>query len=206
MKFPYGWIRDLHLYLGLFLCPAIVIFAVSTLWLNHPGPAAASAISTDGNASTPPVTIELSGEVGTLAQARDILRQLRVTGEIDYLHHDANAGRLRIPVLKPGQRTDVEVDLRASTAVVTRREQGLAAALVYLHKMPGPHNANLRGNWVYTVWWSALADAVVYGILALTASGLYLWWRLRPERTVGWLMLGAGVLSATMLVFALCTA
>jgi len=205
MKLPYGWIRDLHLYLGLFLGPAILIFAVSTLWLNHPGPRA-PASAPDDNASTPPVTVDLSGEVGTLDQARDILRQLRVTGEIDYLHHDANAGRLRIPVLKPGQRTEVEVDLRASTAVVTRREQGLAAALVYLHKMPGPHNANIRGNWVFMVWWSALADTVVYGILALTASGLYLWWRLRPERTVGWLMLGAGVLSATILVFALCTA
>jgi hypothetical protein len=109
-------------------------------------------------------------------------------------------------VTKPGQHTEVEVDLRARTAVVTRRDQGLAAALIYLHKMPGPHNASIRGNWVYVVWWSALADGVVYGLLALTASGLYLWWRLKPERTLGWLMLGAGVLSATILVFALCTA
>jgi hypothetical protein len=64
MKLPYGWIRDLHLYLGLFLCPAILTFAVSTLWLNHPGPTT-PATDADGNASTPPVTIELSGEVGT---------------------------------------------------------------------------------------------------------------------------------------------
>jgi hypothetical protein len=205
MKTLHGWMRDMHLYLGLFLCPAILIFAVSTLWLNHPGPSEPAA-PTDGNASTPPVTIELSGEVGTLDQARDILSQLQVTGEIDYLHHDAKTERLRIPVLKPGLRTEVEVDLRARTAVVARRQQGLAAALIYLHRMPGPHNASLRGNWIYMVWWSALADTVVYGLLALTLSGLYLWWRLRPQRKLGWLMLGMGVGSAAVLALALCTA
>ena len=202
MKLLSGWMRDLHLYLGLFLCPTILIFAVSTLLLNHPRPPAPAPTAGD-TSSTRPVTVEVPGEVGTVDQARNILHQLQVTGEIDYLQHDAQAGRLVIPVSKPGQHVEVEVDLRARTAVVTRRDQGLAAALIYLHKRPGPHNANLRGNWVYMVWWSALADTAVYGILALTASGLYLWRRFRPERYSGWLVLAAGALSATVLVVAL---
>lgn len=204
MKLLYGWMRDLHLYLGLFLCPAILIFAVSTLLLNHPGQPAPATASGD-TSSTHAVMIDVPEDAGTFDQARSILRQLNVTGEIEYLHHDAKAGRLLIPVSKPGQTIRVEVDLRARTATVEHHEQGLAAALIYLHKMPGPHNASIRGNWVYLVWWSALADIVVYGIGLLTLSGLYLWWKLKPERTVGWVVLGAGVLSATVLVFALCT-
>lgn len=205
MKPLHGWLRDLHLYLGLCLSPAVLIFAVSTLSLNHPRSAPPAEASNHAS-TTPPAAIAVSGEAGSLEQARSILRQLHVTGEIDYVRHDAKAGRLVIPVTKPGQRTEVAVDLRAGTAVVERREEGLAAALIYLHKMPGPHNAQFRGNWLYMAWWSALADAVVYGILAVTLSGLYLWWRLRPQRGLGWLMLGMGALSATALVLAICTA
>ena len=31
----YRWIRDLHLYLGLFVSPFVLLFAVSVFYLNH---------------------------------------------------------------------------------------------------------------------------------------------------------------------------
>ena len=200
----YSWTRDLHLYFGLFICPFVLVFAVSTLLLNHPGPRP----SADSPRSTPTkraVQIKTKDGVGTLEQARNILRQLDVTGEIDYIRHLAKEERLLIPVTKPGEVTTVEVDLKARTATVQRQPQGLGATLIYLHKMPGPHNVKTRGNWIYTVWWSALADTVVYTVLFLTVSGLYLWWMLKAERAVGWTLLGAGVLSAGALVAALCS-
>ncbi|MBI2929924.1 MAG: PepSY-associated TM helix domain-containing protein [Verrucomicrobia bacterium] len=203
MKRLYAWTRDLHLYLGLFVCPFILLFAVSTLLLNHPSAPAPGAAS-----ASPPlkqaVPIELPGEVGSLEQAKKILRQLNLTGEIDYVRHQARDQRLLIPVLKPGEMTKVEVDLRARTATVERSTPGLAAALIYLHKMPGPHNVQLRGNWFYMRCWAVLADAVVYGVLFLTVSGLYLWWMLKAERKVGWALLAAGVVSAVAFVAAIC--
>jgi hypothetical protein len=205
MRSFHAWTRDLHLYLGLFLCPVILVFALSTLWLNHPALRAQPAVAAS-SAPGPPVPINMPDGAGTVEQARNILRQLNVTGEIDYVRHQANEGRLFIPVSKPGEITKVEVDLRGRTATVQHQEQGLAEALIYLHKMPGPHNVKIRGNWVYTVWWSVLADAVVYGVFFLTLSGLYLWWMLKAERQVGWLLLGAGILSTSVLVIALCTA
>ena len=51
--------------------------------------------------------------------------------------------------------------------------------------------------------WSLLADAVVYGTLFLTASGLYLWWFFKAERTFGWLLLAAGTLTVGGLVTAI---
>ncbi len=203
MKRFYAWTRDLHLYLGLFVCPFILLFAVSTILLNHPRlpvPAAASASAPVKKA----IPIEVAGEVGSLEQARNILRQLNLTGEIDYVRHQAREQRLLIPVLKPGETTRIEVDLRARTATVERSTQGLAAALIYLHKMPGPHNVQLRGNWFYMRCWAVLADGVVYGVLFLTVSGLYLWWMLKAERKVGWALLAAGVVSAVALVAAIC--
>jgi hypothetical protein len=203
MKRFYAWTRDLHFYLGLFLCPFILVFAVSTLLLNHPGqrPPEGSSPNTLTHQS---VQIETLDGVGTVEQARNILRQLDVTGEIDYVRHMAREERLLIPVTKPGEVTTVEVYLKTRTATVKRQSQGLVATLIYLHKMPGPHNVKFRGNWVYTVWWGALADTVVYALLFLTVSRLYLWWMLKAERTVGWVLLGAGAFSAVALVAALC--
>jgi hypothetical protein len=203
MKRFYAWTRDLHLYLGLFVCPFILLFAVSTLLLNHPRPPAPAAAS----ASTPlkqPIPIDVPLEADTLEQAKNILRQLNLTGEIDYVRHQAREERLLIPVMKPGELTKIEVDLRAKTATVERHDQGLAAALIYLHKMPGPHNVKLRGNWFYMRCWAVLADAVVYVVSFLTVSGLYLWWKLGAERKVGWALLAAGVVSAGALVAAIC--
>jgi hypothetical protein len=204
MKRFCAWTRDLHLYLGLFACPFILIFAISTLLLNHPGQPAIGAASGSIPLTNIPITVPEGA--GTVDQARAILRQLNVTGEIDYVSYRAKEQRLLIPVSKPGENTRIEVDLRAQTATVERQVQGLGAALIYLHKLPGPHNAKIRGNWIYIAWWRVLADTTVYALLFLIASGLYLWWLLTAERKIGWTLLGAGVLSVTLLVAAICTA
>lgn len=205
MKRFYSNTRQLHLYAGLFLSPFILVFAASTLILNHP-----ALGESDGLNAAPPqkenVSIDVPPEVGTIEQAKKILGQLHVTGEIDYVRHNAKAERLFIPVSKPGENVKVEVDLRAKTASVERQEGGLGAALVYLHKMPGPHNVRFRGNWVYMAWWKMAADGVVYGTLFLTLSGLYLWWVLKAERVVGWALIGAGAFSAAGLIAAIAAA
>lgn len=197
MKRLYPGTRDLHLYLGLFLSPLILLFAISTLGLNHRWHQAEPA--------SPPTTaaVEINGTVGSVDQARDILRQLRVTGEIDYVRHNPKSERLSIPVTKPGVATRVEVDLRTRRATIEVQEQGLVGALAYLHRMPGPHNVRFRGNWTYMRWWSAVTDFAVYGTLLLTVSGLYLWWMLRAERRTGWVMLGAGASTVAVLIASL---
>lgn len=194
--------RELHFYLGLFFSPLLVLFAVSTLMLNHRGSAAIRPTSISQTA-TEAIPVDPTGTPGSLAQARDLLRQLGIRGEIDYLSHDPRNGTLMIPVTTPGEIVRVDVDLKSRSARVSRREQGLAGALVYLHKMPGPHNAALRGNWAGTVWWAALADGVVYGLLLITMTGLWLWWRSRPGRVPGVLAIGAGVVSLLTLLVGL---
>lgn len=202
MKIVYPGIRDLHLYAGLFLCPFVLLFAGSTFLLNHPAHAP----------SGPPepkreVTVQLpAGEPGSIGHAREILRQIGVTGEMDYVRHNAKSGRLFIPVTRPGETARVEVDLRAKTATIERETRGLGEALNYLHKMPGPHNVSFRGNWVYMGWWKITTDAAVYGILFLTVSGLYLWWKWKAERTVGWALVGSGAATVAILVGAIVTA
>lgn len=201
MKSPSTWIRDLHLYLGLFISPFLLVFAISTLFLNHRWKVPPST----ANERTVPWTapVEVSGDPGSLEQGTSILRQLNLSGEIDYIRHFAKENRLMIPVTKPGERTTINVDLKTKTASVERRETGIWDAMIYLHRMPGPHNVKFRGNWIYTRWWGVLSDATVYAVLFLTLSGQYLWLLLKAERKLGLILLGAGVASFLLIGLAL---
>jgi hypothetical protein len=69
--------------------------------------------------------------------------------------------------------------------------------------MPGPHNANLRGNAAFIRAWRWIADATVYLLLFLTVSGVYLWAVLKTERRIGLALLAAGAVSFGGLIFAL---
>ncbi|MCA1651049.1 MAG: hypothetical protein LC753_12455 [Acidobacteria bacterium] len=84
------------------------------------------------------------------------------------------------------------MDYERGTATVTSRRQSLGDAFVYLHKMRGAHNADVRGNSGLIRVWRLLADATAYVLLFITVSGIYLWTALRAERTIGLLLIFAG--------------
>lgn len=83
------------------------------------------------------------------------------------------------------------------------RETGLAGAMATLHRSPGEHAPALRMNWIYMKAWRWLADSTAYLILSISISGLYLWYVLRAERRVGFVLLFAGALSFFGMAYAL---
>jgi len=98
--------------------------------------------------------------------------------------------------------TTVALDLDARSAVVSRRATSVLEAFAYLHKMPGPHNVTLRGNWVWTQGWRWFADATVYLTMFLTLSGIYLWYAIKAERRIGLAMAAAGAATFFGLIYA----
>jgi hypothetical protein len=106
------------------------------------------------------------------------------------------------PVSRPGLETMVDVDVDAASATVTRRKTGMFEAAAYLHKMPGPHLVAIRGNWLWTRVWQRFADATIYLTLFISVSGIYLWYALKAERTVGFVLLAAGTVSFFGIVYA----
>ena len=109
-----------------------------------------------------------------------------------------------VPLTTPTSETVVELNLREESAVITSRDTGVLRASVYLHKLPGPHLVNIRGNWIGTQAWRIFADATVYLIFLTTATGIWLWWLLKPARRPGflWLALGAAVLMGVVYALA----
>src|SRR5688572_29287909 len=180
--------RDLHLYFGLFLSPFILIFSVSTFYLVHgltqrPTPDGSDYSRTVSNIVVSADLARMQGRARVDA-LRTVIEQLGVRGEIDFVRHVTSERRLIIPVRLPGRDTIVTLEYDKGTATVTSRRQSLGDALVYLHKMPGPHNADVRGNSRLVYAWRVLADATAYILIFITLSGIYLWTALRVERRI----------------------
>ncbi|GAC1655179.1 MAG: hypothetical protein NVS4B3_19680 [Gemmatimonadaceae bacterium] len=188
----YRWTRDVHLYVGLGLSPFVIVYAISAILLNH-------AYLPWGGRHSPTVTrrlpVAVRDDANSLHVAKEVREQIRLRGEIGYVIRDPRTRRISFPLETPGEVTQVRVDLDSAVATLEHQDTGVWDALIYLHKMPGPHNAKIRGNWVFTRLWGWLADATVYLLLFLSASGVYLWTVLKADRKAGLLFIGAGALS-----------
>jgi hypothetical protein len=198
--------RDLHLYVGLFLSPFVLVFSVSVLYLVHglagrpaPGP---SDSSRTVQVSVPPDLPQLQGRA-RVDRLRPVLEQLGIHGEVDFVGHIANERRLIVPVRLPDRDTVLNIEYAQGTATVSSRRHALSDALVYLHKMPGPHNADVRGNSGLIRMWRVAADGTAWLLLFVTMSGIYLWVALRAERRAGLLLIVAGAATFWGLVYAI---
>jgi len=200
----YRWIRDLHLYLGLFISPFVVVFSVSVFFLVHSwlpkAEAGATRVVTD--VALPGNLEELSGRQ-LIDALKPVLARINAQGEVGWVQHRAREHRLILPVSMPGRLTTVTIDVGKREAMVEPRTTGLADAFAMLHKSPGPHLVGIRMNWFYMRLWRWFADGTVYLVLFLSASGLYLWYGLRAERRIGFCLLAAGVISFSGIVYAL---
>ncbi len=201
----YAFIRSLHLYIGLFLSPFVVVFAISVVFLVHawmPGASSPAEKRTATEVAIPADFESLKGRE-QLAAAQVVLGQLGVHGDISLLRTIPRDRRYVMTVGLPGRETSVDLNVAQRTAAISIRTTGMWDATVYLHKMPGPHNVTTRGNTIFMIVWRWLADATVYLLLFLTISGVYLWAVLKTERRVGLALLAAGAVSFGGIVYAL---
>lgn len=200
-KVVYRWTRELHLYFGLFISPIVIVFSLSVIFLNHTWLPWGGA--GEGEAASRTVTVAVPTAEDNLEFAKQIQRQIDVAGEIDFINRNEEERRVSFPITAPGYRATIRVDLASGSTEIEEQRTGLRDAMNYLHKMPGPHNVSVRGNWFSTRFWGWMADATVYLLLFVSASGVYLWAVLRAERKLGLLFLGGGVVSFFAILFAI---
>jgi hypothetical protein len=126
---------------------------------------------------------------------------LNMTGEVNIVNQRNE--KMFFQVDKPGLKTNVRIDLLTDSVSIRRTGEGAFRAMNYLHMMPGPHNVKLRGNYFFMNVWKVLSDAVVYLILFLTSSGVFLWVYHKEERRSGLISLTAGALLFLLILFLL---
>jgi len=205
-KRVYWLIRDLHLYLGLFSSPFVLVFAISVFSLVHTWlPKIGSETSTTRVVSALPLPVNLQGLSGRplIDALKTTLEKAGVHGEVGFIRYMVKEEKLTVPVTIPGRETIVTINIASREATIVTREPGLADAMATLHRSPGEHAPAIRMNWFYMQAWRALAGTTAYLILFISLSGIYLWYVLRAERRVGFVLLFAGALSFFGLAYAL---
>ena len=200
----YRLTRDLHLYLGLFSSPFVLVFAISVFFLVHTW---LPKIGSDASATRVVSDLPLPANLPTLSgrslidALKPALEKADAPGEVGFVRHLVKEEKLIIPVTVPGRETIVTISIASRGATVVTRETGLAGAMATLHRSPGEHAPSIRMNWFYMKAWRWMADATVYLILFISISGIYLWYVLRAERKVGFILLFAGALSFFVMAY-----
>ena len=206
MKKYYNLIKDIHLFTGLFISPFVIIFSMSAIVLNHDfidwqEDWQAWTFSVDNKVDKTFKFNSPNLDQSKIEYAKDILKQINIEGEIANIFGDSIS--MYIPVTKPRYRISIKVDLVSGIASIHSQKTDFWKKLIWLHKMPGPHNANIRGNWIYTKFWSSVVDFSVVCLFFSSITGVILWYYFKNERNIGLIALFIGLLSMASLLIGL---
>lgn len=196
-----AWNRGLHYYSGLVLLPFLLLFTASGLLLNHPTWRFADfwpkRVETTSEHPFQPLTGATS-----LERASELMRQLNLSGEIEWQGKRQQPGRFEFRVGRPGRIVDIHADLERRIASIKQIDVNGWGAIRALHEFTGVRATSVAAarNWRLTILWSAAMDIVAAGMIFMTLSSLWMWWRLRRDRRLGFLALALG--AGTCVAFA----
>lgn len=191
------WNRKLHYYIGLFLLFFLWLFAITGLVLNHPTWRFSESWSKRTDTNSEHGITALGPELqGDLAQAREIMRQLQIPGEILWTTTRTDARQFDFQVRRPGHYYFIKADLAQNRVNLRHSEVNLWGVMKVLHVFSGVQldDARQSRDWALTSVWALSMDAVALGLIFMVLSSLYMWWE-RPERRLaGAVVLGVGSL------------
>ena len=187
------WNRRMHYYLGLYFLFFLWLFAFTGLLLNHSSWAFAQFFPTR-KVSKFGRQIQSPAPASDLDQARAVMRQLGIDGEIAWSAARRDSARLDFNVSRPGRVYQVEADLKEGRAAVTLTEFNTWGVLRTLHTFVGvsPDDPRNRRDWILTNLWAFTMDAVAAGVLLMVLSSFYMWWGLHDKRKLGLVALALG--------------
>lgn len=197
------WNRRTHIWIGLFTLVFVWFCGWTGLLLNHQWQFAEfwdtrKQSSLEREIVAPP-------SANDLLQARDILRQLALTGEIEWTATRGDGGQFDFRVSRPGQIIEIKADLNRNHVSVQRIDVNTWGVMRILHTFTGVRMDDPRNqrDWFVTTLWAYTMDAVAVGLILLVLTGIPLWWDRVPSRRLGGVFLATGALSCGLFWFGL---
>jgi hypothetical protein len=177
------------MYLGLFLFPWMLMYALSTMVMNHRGFFA-------GRYGTGPVPFETEREIvyaTTLppdAEPRAIAREILAALDLDGAHSatrraDGTIVVTRHDLLSPRRLTYTPA---TETLLVERLQARPDALLERFHRRRG-----YATGYALDTAWAVTVDLVIVAMVSWALTGLWMWWEMKVTRRLGALAVVAGV-------------
>jgi hypothetical protein len=182
-------LRRTHMYLGLFLFPWMLMYALSTVAMNHRGFFAKTY-------GTGPVPFEKEREVvfaSSLppdAEPRAIARQILIALDLDGAHSasrrpDGTIVITRQDLLSPRRLTYTPA---SHTLLVEKIQHRPNALLERFHRRRG-----YATGYALDTAWAVTVDLVIVAMIGWALSGLWMWWEMKATRRLGALALVVGI-------------
>lgn len=188
-----SWNRRAHYYLGLYLILVVWLFCFTGLLLNHPEWRFAEFWPMRKQ-STVQRTIKRPPAGSDLQQARDILAQLDLQGEIEWTVEREDSSRFDFRASRPGHIFEIKTDLDRGQATVQRIDLNAWGVMRILHTFSGVRAGDARNerDWILTSIWAFAMDAAAAGLAVMVLGSYYMWWRLPRKRVWGFVVLVSG--------------
>ena len=185
-------IRRTHMYLALFLAPWMLMYALSTIVMNH------RALFQRGYGGRPPAWEKereqsYSGTFPAGASGRMIAEQMLNDLRMEGAHNvsgPAAGGRITIVRQDPIAPRRITYSAADQKVVIEKQVFRTPAFLERMHRRRGyQHPYVLEDTWAFSV------DLVIFALVFWVASGLWMWWEMRPTRVWGaaFSAIGAGL-------------
>ena len=191
------WNRRLHFHVGLFLLLFLWLFAITGLVLNHPEWSFAQSWTKRRERTQERELTPLGGEAhGDLAQAKLLMDQLGIEGEILWTTTRSDPNQFEFQVRRPGHFYFIKADLARSRATVRQADVNLWGVMKAFHVFSGASmdDSRNRRDWALTTVWALSMDAVAAGLVFMVLSSVYMWWELPSKRLPGGVALLLGSL------------
>jgi hypothetical protein len=181
----YRWLRGTHLSLGAFAFAFLMMYGVSALQMAH------FNVPSTVRESKAQVSAASSGDAR--AVARELMERGAVRGILRDVTPTEDGFRFRVERL--GTVHQVTYSRSSGEAAIRTQDGGVLGALNRIHHTAGLwHESRLLNAWGVFV---AIVSAA---LLVLSATGIYLWFKLRSERKVGTILLAASLLYSLALI------
>ena len=181
-------LRRIHLYAGLFLVPWVLMYALSTMAMNH------RALFNDPNAQGPQWEKRMERtfdgvfppDAPVPLQARTLLAWLEMDGA-----HNARWQAKQSALVIQRQRLTDPIRITYTPAdkrvIVEGQPAKTSALLERMHRRRG-----FDRDYAADDIWAFVVDAFIIAMLFWVISGFWLWWLMKPTRRLGFVFALAG--------------
>lgn len=189
--------RRLHLYAALLLSPWLLMYAFSTLAMNH----RAFFVEQHGRGPPPYLPereLTYAASFRPDASPREMARQILGSLELEGAHNVTRRPDGTLVIVRQSLLTPRRITYRPAEErlVIEKMEPRANAFLERFHRRRG-----YGTGYLLDTAWAVTVDAVILAIVLWVGSGLWMWWELRPSRLPGLLALLAGAGSFALFVF-----